>query len=401
MRKLKLNSGQEKIVQEAVDWYFNSSEQVFQISGPAGSGKSTVLLAIIQRIGIPMSHVLPMSYVGAAALNMRLKGLYNAKTIHSALYELVDIIKTDSLGNVIMDKYLNRPILTQVFRPRELINNYSLLIVDEAGMVPSYMRKDILHHNIKVLAVGDLNQLPSIDGSPAFLYTGEVHFLTEIMRQGVNSSIIELSQRAINGLPIHTGYYPNDVLVIDYDDLTSEMIMSSNMVICGKNNTRDFINNKVRKEILGIHSEIPICGERVMCVKNDWNEEVDGINLVNGLTGIVLNNPDVSNFDGKSFRMDFMPDYGNGPFVNLPIDYEYITSLSDQRKKLKNRNYSNGELFEYAYASTCHKAQGMTIPRVVYLEEYLNRDIQNNLNYTAITRASQGLIYVKQKRKFF
>ena len=69
----------------------------------------------------------------------------------------------------------------------------------------------------------------------------------------IKSSIIELSQRALNGLPIHAGYYPNDVLVIEYDELTSEMIMSANMVICGKNATKDYINDKVRREILNIN----------------------------------------------------------------------------------------------------------------------------------------------------
>lgn len=399
--RLKLNQGQQNVVDECVNWYYNSSEQVFQISGAAGTGKTTVLLAIIERLGIPINKIVNMSYVGCAALNMRLHGLYNARTIHSSLYELVDVIATDSLGNVIMDNYLGRPKIHQVFRPRDLIGNYNLIIVDEAGMVPMDMREVILRQGLKVIAIGDLNQLKPVFGEAAFLRDGKVHILTEIMRQGKNSSIIELSQRALNGLPIHAGYYPNDVLVIEYDELTSEMIMSANMVICGKNATKDYINDKVRREILNINSELPLYGERLMCVKNNYQYDIDGINLVNGLCGMVMNNPDVSNFDGKSFRLDFLPDLGILPFNGIPIDYEYITSPYQERKRLKNRNYSNGELFEFAYASTVHKMQGQSIPRVVYIEEYMGQDIQNNLNYTAITRAKYGLIYVKQKRKFF
>ena len=398
---IKLNNGQQQIVNECVQWYYNSSEQIFQISGAAGTGKTTVLHAIIKRLGIPICKIVNMSYVGCAALNMRLHGLYNARTIHSSLYELVDVISVDSSGNVIMDNYLNRPKIQQVFRPRDLIGNYQLIIVDEAGMVPMDMREVILRQGLKVIAIGDLQQLKPVMGESAFLRDGKVHMLTEIMRQGKNSSIIELSQRALQGLPIHTGYYPNDVLVIEYDDLTPEMIMSANMVICGKNATKDYINDKVRKEILNINSELPLYGERLMCVKNNYQYEVDGINLVNGLCGTVTNNPDVSNFDGKSFRLDFLPDLGSMQFNSVPIDYEYITSPYQERKRLKNRNYSNGELFEYAYASTVHKMQGQSLPRVVYIEEFLGQDIQNNLNYTAITRAKYGLIYVKPKRKFF
>lgn len=401
MSRLKLNNGQQKIVDECYNWYYNSSEQVFQISGSAGTGKTTVLHAIIERLGIPINKIINMSYVGCAALNMRLHGLYNARTIHSSLYELVDVIATDKLGNVIMDNHLNRPKIHQVFRPRELTGNFDLMIIDEAGMVPMEMRPVILGHGIKVIAIGDLNQLKPVSGYSAFLRDGKVYFLTEIMRQGKNSSIIELSQRALQGLPIHTGYYPNDVLVIEYDDLTPEMIMSANMVICAKNATKDYINNKVRKDILNIHSEIPLYGERLMCVKNNNMIEIDGINLVNGLCGTVMNHPDVSQFDGRSFRIDFMPDLGISPFTDIPVDYEFITSPYQERKRLKTRSYSNGELFEYAYVSTTHKAQGLSLDRVVYIEEYMGQDIQNNLNYTAITRARNGLIYVKPKRKFF
>ena len=398
---LKLTNEQQSIVDEAYNWYYNSSEQIFQLSGAAGTGKTTILHAIINRLGIPMSSILPMAYVGCAALNMRLRGLYNARTIHSALYELVDVIATDGLGNVILDKYLNRPIVTQVFRPRELYEDYSLMIVDEAGMVPFSMKKEIEGHDIKILAVGDLNQLPPVSDTPAYLYSGKVHFLTQIMRQGKNSTIIDISQRALAGLPIHTGYYPNDVLVIEYDDLTDEMIMSADMVITAKNATRDYINNKVRRDILNIHSDIPMYGERVMCTQNNWQIESDGINLVNGLTGIVSNNPDVSKFDGKSFRMDFLPNYGCAPFMDIPVDYEYMISPHEERKRLKNGKFYMGEKFEYAYASTCHKCQGMTLNRVIYIEEYLNPSIQNNLNYTAATRAKSGLIWVKRKKKFF
>ena len=44
------NDEQEKLIAEAIDWYNNSSEQVFQISGSAGTGKTTVLKEIINRL---------------------------------------------------------------------------------------------------------------------------------------------------------------------------------------------------------------------------------------------------------------------------------------------------------------------------------------------------------------
>ena len=43
--------------------------------------------AIINRLGLNMYDIAPMSYIGSAAIIMRLKGLINAKTIHSWLFE--------------------------------------------------------------------------------------------------------------------------------------------------------------------------------------------------------------------------------------------------------------------------------------------------------------------------
>ena len=85
MNKIHFTPTQEDIIQKAVNWYNFSSEQVFQISGNPGTGKSVVLNEIIRRLGIAPEDVAPMAYTGAASVVMRMKGLLNAKTIHSWL----------------------------------------------------------------------------------------------------------------------------------------------------------------------------------------------------------------------------------------------------------------------------------------------------------------------------
>ena len=84
---IELSQEQERVVQAAVDFYHNSSEQVFQYSGKAGTGKSVVMMEIIRRLGLMPEEVAPMAYIGAAAIVLRTKGLMNAKTIHSWLFE--------------------------------------------------------------------------------------------------------------------------------------------------------------------------------------------------------------------------------------------------------------------------------------------------------------------------
>ena len=60
-----------------------------------------------------------------------------------------------------------------------------------------------------------------------------------------------------------------------------------------------------------------------------------------------------------------------------------------------------GHCFDYAYCITTHLAQGAEYPNVIYFEENMNSLLQNRLNFTAVTRASQNLIYVKKRNQFF
>jgi ATP-dependent exoDNAse (exonuclease V) alpha subunit len=99
--------------------------------------------------------------------------------------------------------------------------------------------------------------------------------------------------------------------------------------------------------------------------------------------------------------MTFLPDLLNQEFINIPVDYEYLLSDLDRRAQIKNSKYNHGNLFEYAYALTTHLAQGAEYPCGIYYEEFLRPNIQNQLNYTGITRFKEFLIYAKRKRRFY
>ena len=134
----QLNEGQRFVVEEAVKWYYNSHEQVFQYDGPPGSGKSVVLMEIIKRLGLDiMNEIAPMSFIGSASLVMRLKGLLSAKTIHSWLYNVKEVNALDENGNVIMDTLFNRPIKAPKFIPVTALNpSIKLIVIDEGFTVP-------------------------------------------------------------------------------------------------------------------------------------------------------------------------------------------------------------------------------------------------------------------------
>lgn len=393
------NKGQEQIIREAVEHIKHTKKQVYQISGAPGTGKTEVIKEIVRRVGIPLNRVAPMAYVGQAASVMRMRGLYNARTCHSWLYELKEVELVDENGNPIMDTVFNKPQLKLKFVPKKL-ENIDYIIIDEASTVPLRMKYEIERRGLPIIAIGDINQLPPVKDQPAYLVDGEIHYLTEIMRQKAGSGVVYLSNRILNGKPINPGIY-KEVMVIERKYLTDTILRNSQIVLCGTNRTRDYMNNHIRGDIYGIKSKTPLTGERVICRKNNWNIEIDGISLTNGLTGTVLNNISVEDYDGEKFYIDFKPDALGNYYPRLGCNYKYFNADYQQRLLYKMDPYLQGELFELAYAITTHLSQGGQYWNGVYIQEYLSRDIQKNLDYTGITRFINSCVYVIPDRKKF
>lgn len=394
-----LNNGQEKIRQAAVNWYKNSSEQVFEFTGEAGTGKTVTIVQILRSLGLKAHQFMPMAYTGKAALVMRSRGFTTSRSIHSSLYEMVEV-NTDTINT----RY-DTPYKKSEFRLKQYIDPaIDLFFIDEGYMVPEFMKKDILSFGKKVIVCGDCQQLPPIGDKPGFLTGYGIHRLDELMRQSENNAIVYLARRAAKGLPIHAGRYGNQVLVINDDEFVPEMIGYADVILTGTNRTRSTLNNYIR-QLAGFNTLTPVVGERVICRNNNWNVVRDGIALTNGLDGTVVSYPDASAFNGRSFKIDFLPDMSRAVFDNIPVNYKYFTSPYDERQSMKDdfahRKYLEGEFFEYAYSLTTHLSQGSEYNNGIYVEEFLRPQMQNQLNYTAITRFKNSMIYIKKKNKYF
>lgn len=398
---IEFNREQQMVINAAIDWFYTSNEQIFQYDGPPGSGKSLVLNEIIRSLGLnPLTEVAAMSFIGSASLVMRNKGLYNARTAHSWLYTVREVILRDDKGNPKMDELLNVPIKVPKFIPvDELDPNIKLIVIDEAYSMPYKLKKDIEKFGIKIIACGDQGQLPPVNDSPAYLARGKIYHLTKCMRQLGREDINYIATRAGKGLPLINGYYGNSI-VIDKNDLTIDMLLWADAVICTRNDTRDKINNKIRKT-LGYTTDIPMMGEKVVCRSNNWLECIyldngSQINPVNGLICRVLSQPDVSSFDGKLFSMTFYPELAPQAIFNESrCNYLHMISDSKTRTNIRNNRYQYGNMFEYAYAITAHVAQGSQFHKVVYIEEPFGHGLQNSLNLVGASRADEALIYVK------
>lgn len=386
--KIELTEQQKIARDKALQWWKTQDKQVFEISGIAGSGKTTIVYSIVEELGLAHDNVLFMAYAGKATLALALKGNF-AKTIHSTIYDLRKVPMVNELGEVV--KYNDRIVYrTEFVKKEELPSNIKLLVVDEAAMVPENIANDLLSFNVPIIALGDNNQLPPIFGKSFFLQSPDA-ILTEPMRQALDSPIIYLALKAIKGEYIKIGRY-GDSYVIKKDMLNDKMLISSDVTICGRNKTRDEINNHVRYDILKRDKAYPVIGDKVICRKNNWSREIlDNIFLINGMIGYV-EDIYIDTFDGNSLGIDFRPEFlQKEMFYNIPIDYKYITTPYE--KRTKGRSFY--DLFEYAYAITVHIAQGSEYENVlIYNEQMGDRDFYKRWLYTALTRASNSLILV-------
>ena len=400
-----LNPQQEIIKNQAVHWFLHESAQVFEIDGYAGTGKSVLIGQILKELGLQPHEVAAMSYTGQASIIMRMRGFPEARSIHSTLYELVEIEDEDTR----LAETFGVKAKKKVFTLKTIIDpSIRLFFIDEAYMVPNDMVRDILSFGIKVIVAGDAHQLPPITGDPGFLTGYGVHHLTQLMRQAESDPIVYLATRAMNGEPIHCGTYSSagyghqNVLVINDDEFNPSMVGFADCILCGTNRTRENMNGYIRN-LAGFEGAYPHHGERVICRKNDWERSIDGIALANGLSGTVINNPDISP-DGHTFTINFKPDLINSVFWGVPVNYDYFIADYETKNAIKssfNSKWMVGELFDFSYALTTHLAQGSEYPNCLYIEEFMRQQIQNQLNYTGITRARRGLIYLKKKGKYF
>lgn len=147
----------------------------------------------------------------------------------------------------------------------------------------------------------------------------------------------------------------------------------------------------------------PIVGDKVICLKNDWEAiNSPGDALVNGTIGEIL--AVHSEYDRiKDFtlgRMDFLPETAEGDltasFTNLPIDWKLITEKQPTITKENWYKFKRVRLeqFDYGYCITAHKSQGSEYPKVLVLEEILKASEHKRWLYTACTRASNKLTLV-------
>ncbi|MEE2839939.1 MAG: ATP-dependent RecD-like DNA helicase [Acidobacteriota bacterium] len=358
-------------------------DKVMVITGGPGTGKTTIINAILKIFEKLPVHILLAAPTGRAAKRMREATGHQAKTIHRMLKYSVQ------KGG--FQKNENNPL------------KCDLLIVDEASMIDSVL----MHHILKAVPpqatfvmVGDINQLPSVGPGNVLkdiIASGAVPVveLTEIFRQAQESSIV------VNAHRINRGLLPKlepavqqleDFYLLEQEDPEEVLRI-----------VLELIKERIPKRF-GLD---PLNDIQVLTPMHRGTVGSENLNLE--LQNALNPRPDGITRGGRSFRvndkvMQTKNNYEKGIFNG---DIGRITRINPESQQthiyFDNREVlcEHSELDEIvlAYAISVHKSQGSEYPAVVIpilMQHYLL--LQRNLIYTAITRAKTLVVMVGTKK---
>lgn len=395
MSDFSLSSDQAKALEQLLGWIKKPVGPAITLGGYAGTGKTTVAAALRAVLAQKNSErrIAFCAFTGKASQVLR-----NTLDLHGAIRE------GDTCGTIhsllyspLVDK---KGVITGWARSKEV--EADLIVVDEASMVNQRIWMDLLGTGRPVIAIGDHGQLPPIEGNFNLMDKPDLT-LERVHRQAEGNPIIQLAHEVRFTGEIAGGIYGKGVRKYSWaTDDPSEIqnaiddVMDGDqedrLLLCGRNKTRIELNRSVRQK-MGRETDEPEAGDRVVCLKNDYNQSQP---IYNGMTGIIESSEterqhwyqmgidfpdDGRRFDGLVSRHGFMSEKGG----------ETVEGLSPKEI---------GSRFDFGYALTVHKAQGSQAKRVVLFEERFQKmddDQWKRWLYTAITRAREELIVIGQK----
>ncbi len=384
---MQISADKKDALRKLMQWVNSGpSKQAITLGGYAGTGKTTLIsiFRILLNEARPQSKVAFISYTGKATRILKTK-----------LQEMGAIQSGDSVSTIhslIYSPVVNsRDEIVDWERRDEIDKDF--IIIDEASMIDEYIWKDLLSYKRPILAVGDHGQLPPIGEKFNLMESPDI-VLRQIHRQLQGNPIIEVGKlaRETGSIPIKN--YSEKVRKLDKtawetQEFITELLEGyddDTIILCGYNRTRVQINQQIR-QMLGYRMPQPEVGDRVICLRNNHAK-----GIFNGMLGkiehIEVQDDDwyfakIEMEDGFTFEGHILREQFNS---TQPINF-----TSRRRKSLK------GDLFDFGYAMTVHKAQGSQAKRVILFEERFSRMDDEQWKkwlYTGVTRAEQELYIV-------
>lgn len=446
---------QREVVSLLESFLFSNHNRLFVLKGYAGTGKTTMMSALIKTLPTFHLYSVLLAPTGRAAKVLSMYSNKKAFTIHKRIY------------------FSHHENSSFSFRLKENRSKDTIFIIDESSMIGTdnnmFQRNlldDLMQYifsgdGCKAIFIGDTAQLPPVGQElsnaldPEYL---NIHFnvstlsfqLTQVVRQALESGILKnasnLRYRLYKenfSLPILKTSELRDVVSISSTDFEEYLRAAYKeygedevIVIAKSNYQANSLNNLIRYRLLERETLLE-AGDRLMVVKNNyfWLEDDNAMGFIaNGdifRINRVIGFEDRFGFNFANVAISF-DDYENAVELEVKIllntlniekaslDKEKELELYENvfqyyykqehnkvnaKRKTLNDEYFNALQVKFASCLTCHKSQGGGWDAVFVFQSYLQEDSLNKEYfrwlYTAITRAKKQLYLVNFSEEFF
>jgi len=429
---------------------------VLLLKGYAGTGKTSLVGAVVKTLLELKQKTVLLAPTGRAAKVFSGYANHKALTIHKKIYRQ-KAFSNEPTGFQPADNLHTDTVF--IVDEASMIGNDSM---DSYVFGTGRLLDDLIHYiysgeNCKLILMGDVAQLPPVKQveSPALNanvlmgYNLSVKELTmtQIVRQAEDSGILfnathirdALRTNKVEIFPRLTLKGFRDIRKVQGDELIEEISTAyhndgsdETMIITRSNKRATIYNNGIRNRILYCEEELST-GDRLLVAKNNyfWTKDCKEMDFIaNGdiieivrirrtielyqfrFAEVTVRFPDYDMETDIKILLDTLQmdspalpqELNNQLFYTILEDYEDIPTKAGKMKKMKEDPYYNAVQVKFAYAMTCHKAQGGQWMNVFldvgYItEEMLGEDFYRWL-YTAITRATHRLYLVNLPKEF-
>ena len=436
----------------------NSSSSIFLLKGYAGTGKTTLIASWLKPLQKQGYKVVLMAPTGRAAKVMSTYAKTKANTIHKRIY----FAQQNKQGGIQFTLQENK------FRKAIFIVDEASMIGDEQSSAQLFQNGSLLQDLItyvqqgdrcKLVFVGDTAQLPPVkqELSPALNQSYlSMHFsadvteveLSEVLRQDALSGILHNATNLRNLMhdssADHFQFLIRDKVDIAHlqdgfdiqgalEDGYREVGRTETTIIVRSNKRANLYNRQIRTQIMSLENDMAV-GDLLLVVKNNYfwlapdsqagfiaNGDVIEILRILSFQELygfrfakvhvrLVDYPDQDPFD-TVLILDALDAEGhaltyeqsNELYTKVRQDYSHLPKYK-QYPEVKKNPFFNALQVKFAYALTCHKAQGGQWKRVFIEKPYLpdgpSVDYYRWL-YTAITRASEQLFLIGFKEADF
>ena len=434
----------------------NNNDKIFLLTGYAGTGKTSVISAIVKTLDLLRMKSVLLAPTGRAAKVLSSYAGKSAFTVHKKIYRQKSM--KEGIGSFVLDRNLGKD---------------TFFIVDEASMISNSstdgsvfgsgkLLEDLVEYvysgtDCRLILVGDTAQLPPVGSflSPALdpdalkefgfgLITAE---LKEVVRQSETSGVLmnatqirfQIAERTLDKPKLDCINF-NDVIRLSGEELIEEISsaygtcgLEGTIIVVNSNKQANRYNQGIRNRIFFREEEISP-GDIVMVVKNNYSlatvEDPDRF-IANGDIAEIKKIRKYEDLYGFRFaEMElWFPDYemeikskvmldvlqmdtpalpserNSELFKNIQADYLHLKTRQKQYMAVREDPYFNALQIKFAYAVTCHKAQGGQWERVFIDQGMFNR---NEITidylrwfYTALTRSTDRVYLVNFSDDFF